>query len=220
MTRQHCFLSWAPYCQSSTSSQICQNYSTQAEATINCLTNSHLCASYIHLSLDFYFDCDDVALESVGHFFLSWLGRNMRVFSIFWRCKTSTQLFILQIHAEVVPRYSGLKPGCCGVSHGPEEQLKQVLLELQTSGSTHTGTQFLASCSTAFEARRWNSARGSDHLTHLFRLEPAVLARCRSFPEAHPQVWVGAQQTLRAMRHPPHARASPWASPCGHCVVF
>ncbi|ELK14150.1 Ferritin light chain [Pteropus alecto] len=45
------------------SSQICQNYSTEVEATINHLVNLYLRASYTHLSLGFYFHCDDVALE-------------------------------------------------------------------------------------------------------------------------------------------------------------
>ena len=51
------------------SSQIRQNYSTEVEAAINRLVNMQLWASYTYLSLGFYFDRDDVALEGVGHFF-------------------------------------------------------------------------------------------------------------------------------------------------------
>ncbi|CAD7684279.1 unnamed protein product [Nyctereutes procyonoides] len=51
------------------SSQIRQNYSTEVEAAVNHLVNMHLRASYTYLSLGFYFDHDDVALEGVGHFF-------------------------------------------------------------------------------------------------------------------------------------------------------
>ncbi|XP_059761157.1 ferritin light chain isoform X2 [Balaenoptera ricei] len=51
------------------SSQIRQNYSTEVEAAVNRLVNMHLRASYTYLSLGFYFDRDDVALEGVGHFF-------------------------------------------------------------------------------------------------------------------------------------------------------
>nr|XP_045376480.1 ferritin light chain-like [Camelus bactrianus] len=51
------------------SSQICQNYSSEVEASVNHLVNMHLWASYTSLSLGFYFDRDDVALEGVGHFF-------------------------------------------------------------------------------------------------------------------------------------------------------
>ncbi|KAL6040341.1 hypothetical protein STEG23_017241 [Scotinomys teguina] len=52
------------------SSQVRQNYSTKVEAAVNRLVNLHLQASYTYLSLGYYFDCDDVTLEGVGHFFL------------------------------------------------------------------------------------------------------------------------------------------------------
>ena len=51
------------------SSRIRQNYSTEVEAVVNRLVNMHLRASYTYLSLGFYFDHDDVALEGVAHFF-------------------------------------------------------------------------------------------------------------------------------------------------------
>uniref|UniRef100_A0A8C9ULD0 Ferritin n=1 Tax=Spermophilus dauricus TaxID=99837 RepID=A0A8C9ULD0_SPEDA len=50
-------------------SQIRQNYSTEVEAVVNHLVNLHLHASYTYLSLGYYFDRDDVALEGVSHFF-------------------------------------------------------------------------------------------------------------------------------------------------------
>uniref|UniRef100_M0R597 Ferritin n=1 Tax=Rattus norvegicus TaxID=10116 RepID=M0R597_RAT len=50
-------------------SQIRQNYSTEVETAVNRLVNLHLRASYTYLSLGFFFDRDDVALEGVGHFF-------------------------------------------------------------------------------------------------------------------------------------------------------
>ncbi|XP_006880865.1 PREDICTED: ferritin light chain-like [Elephantulus edwardii] len=51
------------------SSQIHQNYSAKVEAGVNHLVNLHLRASYTYLSLGFYFDRGDVALEGMGHFF-------------------------------------------------------------------------------------------------------------------------------------------------------
>ncbi|XP_055472238.1 ferritin light chain-like [Psammomys obesus] len=50
-------------------SQVRQNYSTEVEAAVNRLVNLHLRASYTYLSLGYYFDRDDVALEGVSHFF-------------------------------------------------------------------------------------------------------------------------------------------------------
>ena len=51
------------------SSQIRQNYSTEVEAAVQRLVNLHLQAFNTYLSLGSYFHRDDVALESVGHFF-------------------------------------------------------------------------------------------------------------------------------------------------------
>ncbi|XP_038205074.1 ferritin light chain 1-like [Arvicola amphibius] len=48
-------------------SQVCQNYSTEVEAAMNRLVNLDLRASYTYLSLGYYFDRDDLALEAVGH---------------------------------------------------------------------------------------------------------------------------------------------------------
>ncbi|KAK2114440.1 hypothetical protein P7K49_008706 [Saguinus oedipus] len=50
------------------SSQIRQKYSTDVEAAVNHLVNVYLQASYTHLSLGYYFDRDDVALEGMSHF--------------------------------------------------------------------------------------------------------------------------------------------------------
>ena len=43
----------------------------EVEATVICLVNTPLPASYTNLSLGFYSDHNDVALEGMGHFFHS-----------------------------------------------------------------------------------------------------------------------------------------------------
>ncbi|XP_036595432.1 ferritin light chain-like [Trichosurus vulpecula] len=53
----------------SSSSQIRQNFSSEAKAAINRLATLYLQASYSYLSLGFYFDWDDVALPRVSRFF-------------------------------------------------------------------------------------------------------------------------------------------------------
>lgn len=68
-TSQYHLLSLAPYCWATMSSQMHQNYSTEVEAAISRLVNVHLQASYAFLSLGFYFDHEDLALEGVDHFF-------------------------------------------------------------------------------------------------------------------------------------------------------
>ncbi|KAM9221151.1 ferritin heavy chain-like [Dugong dugon] len=50
--------------------QVCQNYSQDSEATINCQINLELHASYVYLSMSYYFDHDDVALKNFAKYFL------------------------------------------------------------------------------------------------------------------------------------------------------
>ena len=68
-TSLHRLFAVSSYSGSAMTSQIRQNYSTEVEAAVNRLVNLHLRASYTYLSLGFFFDRDDVALEGVGHFF-------------------------------------------------------------------------------------------------------------------------------------------------------
>ena len=71
------------------------------KATINCLVTLHLRASYLCLCLGFCFDCDNVALEGVGHFFSKLAGekrqgtqcllkvQNQRSSrTLFWDCRS------------------------------------------------------------------------------------------------------------------------------------
>ncbi|KAM4879826.1 ferritin, higher subunit-like [Sylvia borin] len=51
-------------------SQIRQNYHRDCEAAINRMANMELYASYVYLSMGFYFERDDVALSRLSRFFL------------------------------------------------------------------------------------------------------------------------------------------------------
>uniref|UniRef100_A0A8C5R2Q0 Ferritin n=1 Tax=Leptobrachium leishanense TaxID=445787 RepID=A0A8C5R2Q0_9ANUR len=50
-------------------SQVRQNFHSDCEAAINRMVNLELYASYVYLSMSYYFDRDDVALENVAKFF-------------------------------------------------------------------------------------------------------------------------------------------------------
>uniref|UniRef100_A0A8C5QYW5 Ferritin n=1 Tax=Leptobrachium leishanense TaxID=445787 RepID=A0A8C5QYW5_9ANUR len=50
-------------------SQVRQNYHSDCEAAINRMVNMELYASYVYLSMQFYFDRDDVALAKFSTFF-------------------------------------------------------------------------------------------------------------------------------------------------------
>ncbi|KYO27344.1 ferritin heavy chain B-like [Alligator mississippiensis] len=47
-------------------SQVHQNFHADSEAAVNHFVNLELYASYVYLSMSYYFDCDDVALQNVA----------------------------------------------------------------------------------------------------------------------------------------------------------
>ena len=51
-------------------SQVRQNYHQDLEAAINRQINLELYASYVYLSMSYYFDRDDVALKNFAKYFL------------------------------------------------------------------------------------------------------------------------------------------------------
>ncbi|CAM5150560.1 unnamed protein product [Eretmochelys imbricata] len=49
-------------------SQVCQNFHADCEAAVNRMVNMELYASYVYLSMSYYFDRDDVALRHIAKF--------------------------------------------------------------------------------------------------------------------------------------------------------
>ncbi|XP_074865070.1 ferritin heavy chain A-like [Carettochelys insculpta] len=49
-------------------SQVCQNFHAECEAAVNRVVNLELYASYVYLSMSFYFERDDVALKHMAQF--------------------------------------------------------------------------------------------------------------------------------------------------------
>uniref|UniRef100_A0A2R9CKR6 Ferritin n=1 Tax=Pan paniscus TaxID=9597 RepID=A0A2R9CKR6_PANPA len=56
--------------RTTSTSQVRQNYHQDSEAAINRQINLELCASYVYLSMSYYFDRDDVALKNFAKYFL------------------------------------------------------------------------------------------------------------------------------------------------------
>ncbi|KAK2104173.1 fts3-like protein [Saguinus oedipus] len=50
--------------------QVHQNHHQDSETAINCQINLELYASYVYLSMSYYFDRDDVALKNFAKYFL------------------------------------------------------------------------------------------------------------------------------------------------------
>ncbi|XP_006879006.1 PREDICTED: ferritin light chain-like [Elephantulus edwardii] len=154
------------------SSQICQNYSAKAEAGVNRLVNLHLRASYTYLSLGFYFDRDDVALEGVGHFFRE-LAKEKR--------EGAKQLLKLQnqrggrVLFQDIQKPSqdewGKTLDTMKASLALEKNLNQALLDLYAVGSTHTDPHLCDFLENHFldEEVKLLKKMG-DHLTNVRRL--------------------------------------------------
>ncbi|XP_062940924.1 ferritin light chain-like [Cynocephalus volans] len=162
----------APYCQPITSSQICHNYSTEVEATVNCLLNLHLWASYACLSLGFYFDHHRVTLEGLSHFFRELAKEN---------CQGAKHLLKMQNHCSSHSVLQDVqKPsqdeqsktlGAMEAAVALEKNLNQTLLDLHAVGSAHTDSHhydFLESHFLGEEVKLMKKI--GDHLTNLCRL--------------------------------------------------
>ncbi|XP_006881304.1 PREDICTED: ferritin light chain-like [Elephantulus edwardii] len=121
------------------SSQIRQNYSAEAEAGVNRLVNLHLRASYTFLSLGFYFDHDDVALEGVGHFFheLASEKREGAERLLKLQNQRSGRVLFQDIQKPSQDEW-GQTLDAMQAALALEKNLNQALLDLQAVGSAHT----------------------------------------------------------------------------------
>ncbi|XP_006880818.1 PREDICTED: ferritin light chain-like [Elephantulus edwardii] len=154
------------------SSQICQNYSTEAEAGVNRLVNLHLQASYTYLSLGFCFELDDVAVEGLGHFFRKLVSE---------MCEGAQRLLKLQnqrggrVLFQDIQKPSqdewGKTLDTMQAALALEKNLNQALLDLHTVGSAHNDPHlcdFLENHFLDEEVKLLNKM--GDHLTKIRRL--------------------------------------------------
>nr|KAF6406771.1 hypothetical protein HJG59_005356 [Molossus molossus] len=133
------------------SSQIRQNYSTEVEAAVNRLANLHLRASYTYLSLGFYFDRDDVALEGL---------QNQRGGRVLF------QDVVKPSHDEW-----GKTQDAMEAALALEKNLNQALLDLHALGSTRTDPHLCDFLENHFlEEEVKLIKKMGDHLTNLRRL--------------------------------------------------
>ncbi|XP_075399295.1 ferritin light chain-like [Tenrec ecaudatus] len=154
------------------SSQIRQNYSADAEAGVNRLVNLHLQASYTYLSLGFFFDSDDVALEGAGHFFRE-LAKEQR--------EGAERLLKLQNQRGGRALFQDVqKPSqdewgrtldAMEAALALEKKLNQALLHLHAVGSTHTDPHLCDFLENHFLDKGVKLLKKmGDHLTNLRRV--------------------------------------------------
>uniref|UniRef100_H2RFV3 Ferritin n=2 Tax=Pan TaxID=9596 RepID=H2RFV3_PANTR len=154
------------------SSQIRQNYSTDVEAAVNSLVNLYLQASYTYLSLGFYFDRDDVALEGVSHFFRELAEEKREGYERLLKMQNQRggRALFQDIKKPAEDEW-GKTPDAMKAAMALEKKLNQALLDLHALGSAHTDPHLCDFLETHFldEEVKLIKKMG-DHLTNLHRL--------------------------------------------------
>ncbi|XP_075410248.1 ferritin light chain-like [Tenrec ecaudatus] len=154
------------------SSQIRQNDSADAEASVHRLVNLHLQASATCLSLGCFSDRDDVALEGGWHFFRE-LAKEKR--------EGAEHLLKLQNQRGGRALFQDVqKPSqdewgrtldAMEAALALEKKLNQALLDLHAAGSTHTDPHLCDFLENHFLDKEVKFLKKmGDHLTHLRRL--------------------------------------------------
>uniref|UniRef100_A0A8I5TTC2 Ferritin n=1 Tax=Pongo abelii TaxID=9601 RepID=A0A8I5TTC2_PONAB len=129
------------------SSQIRQNYSTDVEAAVNSLVNMYLQASYTYLSLGFYFDRDDVALEGVSHFFRELAEEKREGYERLLKMQNQRggRALFQDIKKPAEDEW-GKTPDAMKAAMALEKKLNQALLDLHALGSAHTDPHVRTPC--------------------------------------------------------------------------
>jgi len=131
----------------------------------------HLQASYTYLSLGFYFDLNDVALEGVGHF--SWIGQEeaQRPRASLENAKSMWEPHALPRSAEASLDDWGKTKDAMEATLLMEKNLNQALLGLQSLGSARTDPHICDFLENHFLDEEVKLVKKmGDHLTHLHRL--------------------------------------------------
>ncbi|KAB7496118.1 Ferritin, heavy subunit [Armadillidium nasatum] len=113
-------------------SLIRQNYHEDCEALINKQINMELYASYVYLSMSYYYDRDDVSLPGIGKFFKKASGEEREhAMKLLEAAKLSFSLLKLQPMQEWGTALNGLEAAL-----SLEKQVNQSLLDLHKKGDS------------------------------------------------------------------------------------
>uniref|UniRef100_G1PZU5 Ferritin n=1 Tax=Myotis lucifugus TaxID=59463 RepID=G1PZU5_MYOLU len=156
--------------------------------TANHLVSLHLRASYTYLSPGFYFDCDDVALECVGHFFPELVEKKHEGTE---RLLKMQQQHILFQDVLKPSQDEGETQDTKEATMVMEKSLNQVLLQLQALGSTSTDPHLCDFLQNHFLSEEVKLIKKMGHLIHLRRLADSQAG------------WLGLRIRLKlVLRHP------------------
>ncbi|XP_064231895.1 ferritin light chain-like [Aotus nancymaae] len=154
------------------SSQIRQNYSTDVEAAVNHLVNVYLQASYTCLSLGYYFDGDDVALEGMSHFFHELAEEKREGYECLLKMQNQRGGHALfQDIKKPAQDEWGKTLDAMEAAMALEKNLNQVLLDLHALGSARTDPHLCDFLESHFLDEEVKIIKKmGDHLTNLHRL--------------------------------------------------
>ncbi|XP_036609284.1 ferritin light chain-like [Trichosurus vulpecula] len=169
----------------SSSSQIRQNFSSEAKAAINRLANLYLQASYSYLSLGFYFDRHDVARPRVSRFFCELVKDKREGADRLMRLQNQRRGLVL-LQAVQKPAQDEWGRSLDAM----EKDLNQALLKLHALGSSQADAHlcdFLESHYLGEEVKLLK--RLGNHLTTLrhIQVDPPIRAGGVPVPEAEPE---------------------------------
>ncbi|KAK8377095.1 hypothetical protein O3P69_013628 [Scylla paramamosain] len=120
------------------SSQVRQNYHEECEASINKQINMELYASYVYLSMSYYFDRDDVALPGMKKYFKDSSDEEREHAQILMKYQNQRGgRIVLQAIAAPCQQEWGNAHDALQAALDLEKQVNQSLLELHGIASKH-----------------------------------------------------------------------------------
>ncbi|KAM7093841.1 ferritin heavy chain-like [Molossus nigricans] len=153
-------------------SQVPQNYHQDSEATINHQINLKLYASYVYLSMSYYFDHDDVALKNLAKYFLHQCHEEREHAEKLMKLQNQRggRLFLQDIKKPDCDDWeNGLNAMECALHL--EKSVNQSLLDLQKLATDKNDLHLCDFLETHYLNEQVKSIRElGDHVTNLHRL--------------------------------------------------
>ncbi|XP_015120951.1 soma ferritin [Diachasma alloeum] len=149
-----------------------QNFSSECEDGINKQINMELYASYVYLSMSYYFDRCDIALPGMHHYFkkASDEEREHAMKFMTYQNKRGGSIVLTDIKAPVLRTWGSAKDAM-NEALKLEKAVNASLLELHALGGTHNDPNFLDFLETEFLQEQVDAIKEiADHVTNLERV--------------------------------------------------
>ncbi|XP_011306783.1 soma ferritin [Fopius arisanus] len=149
-----------------------QNFSSECEDGINKQINMELYASYVYLSMSYYFDRSDVALPGMHHYFKKASDEEREHAMKFMTYQNKRGgLIVLTAINEPIRQNWGSAKDAMNEALKLEKAVNASLLELHALGGTHNDPNFLDFLETEFLQEQVDAIKEiADHVTNLERV--------------------------------------------------